>query len=703
MAKEKDLIHSFLHEGDRQALGELVLRHAGLVYSIAYRLTQDRTDAEDVCQDTARAVVKSIRNYQPEQDFVTWLRAVTVKAALYHRRRKHTWWRLWHRGAKERQPKWDTSVTDTSQREEATLILQQAVQDLPENLQAPVALHYFEKLSYQQVADILGLSKSTVQNRIESALAKLKKSLVKLGFSGLAPAVDELFVTSSLAMPVSVPPYLPGLMQKSAMLALDSIDSALAIKILSAGGTMIGSKTIAASVIVGTIAFAGGFGVSKALTQQAVGEPPETVQDFQAPGSDISSGFHDYEKEIAGLKSDREAISANYDRLQVETSLLKKQNSDLDAVLESVNREKAELINKLAASQQAGTDENDSRRTRFAEIKSLPQAEATLEELIQNQDVQGMAALVHHLLNMSEDGYPILFDVLMKALGRGQELEKIFGDGRGVYTFMKVLVDREQDVLDFAVYLTKNKDLDNLGELGQIVYGGAAMLASEGDTNPRILKDLQEELLDKLKSNLPSDAQKNYKIFRNYLAAAIMVPSDDIMQFLSLAAVDYPPILNDRNVFNILKDYCPDKLVPILEDMYNQDKEWRWKVNHLGMLSTLADSRVPKLIEIYLDKLMMAADAANIQTDNYQYYVGKIIETYLQKCPSEGPSFLTMMYSRYTAHQGVFLHSVNQSRIDNNSKLALLQEFRSLTHADNRERLLPSIELYIQNLEKQGK
>jgi RNA polymerase sigma-70 factor (ECF subfamily) len=77
---ESDLVRR-CREGSEAAYAELVRRHRPRLYSLAYRLTNDRETAEDVVQETFLAAFKSIEKVEPSPSLVPWLNTIAIRLA----------------------------------------------------------------------------------------------------------------------------------------------------------------------------------------------------------------------------------------------------------------------------------------------------------------------------------------------------------------------------------------------------------------------------------------------------------------------------------------------------------------------------------------------------------------------------------------------------------------------------------------------
>ena len=156
---------------------EVVEQHSARVYRLAYRLTGNVHDAEDLTHDVFIRVFRSLHAYQPGT-FEGWLHRITTNVFLDRMRRKQRIRfdalaedaadRLAGRAATPEQVLAQTHLDDDIQR---------ALDDLPPSFRAAVVLCDIEGLTYEEIADVLGIKLGTVRSRIHRGRAQLRKAL----------------------------------------------------------------------------------------------------------------------------------------------------------------------------------------------------------------------------------------------------------------------------------------------------------------------------------------------------------------------------------------------------------------------------------------------------------------------------------------------------------------------------------------------
>ncbi|MFS0705379.1 RNA polymerase sigma factor SigE [Cellulomonas sp. 179-A 9B4 NHS] len=157
---------------------EIVRTHSARVYRLAYRLTGNRHDAEDLTQETFVRVFRSLHTYSPGT-FEGWLHRITTNLFLDMARRRQ---RVRIESIGDDTERWsspDTLSTPERAFENTHLDhdVQRALDALPPEYRAAVVLCDIEGLSYEEIAVTLGIKLGTVRSRIHRARARLRDAL----------------------------------------------------------------------------------------------------------------------------------------------------------------------------------------------------------------------------------------------------------------------------------------------------------------------------------------------------------------------------------------------------------------------------------------------------------------------------------------------------------------------------------------------
>ena len=156
---------------------EVVRTHSARVYRLAYRLTGDRHDAEDLTQEVFVRVFRSLSSYTPGT-FEGWLHRITTNLFLDSVRRKS---KIRFEGladdAAERLPGREPTPAQVYFDTHLDADIEGALAALPPEFRAAVVLCDIEGLSYEEIAATLGVKLGTVRSRIHRGRSQLRAAL----------------------------------------------------------------------------------------------------------------------------------------------------------------------------------------------------------------------------------------------------------------------------------------------------------------------------------------------------------------------------------------------------------------------------------------------------------------------------------------------------------------------------------------------
>jgi RNA polymerase sigma-70 factor (ECF subfamily) len=161
--------------GDSAALDLLVGRHAPwLTRWLAIHLPRAQVhDAEDLAQEVFVVLFRKLEGLRGCENLSAYLRGVARKVLWRHveKMRKS---RLRELTAARQESQ--LSVQQDPEEQER---LEEAIRALPEELELTVLTYYSRKATYEEVAELLGVSRATVQSRLRRALALLRAQLAR--------------------------------------------------------------------------------------------------------------------------------------------------------------------------------------------------------------------------------------------------------------------------------------------------------------------------------------------------------------------------------------------------------------------------------------------------------------------------------------------------------------------------------------------
>jgi RNA polymerase sigma-70 factor (ECF subfamily) len=155
---------------------EVVRTHSARVYRLAYRLTGNPHDAEDLTQEVFVRVFRSLANYTPGT-FEGWLHRITTNLFLDQVRRKARIRFDALPDDAERLPSNDRGPAQVYDETHFDHDVQAALDALPPDFRAAVVLCDLEGLSYEEIAATLGVKIGTIRSRIHRGRSQLRAAL----------------------------------------------------------------------------------------------------------------------------------------------------------------------------------------------------------------------------------------------------------------------------------------------------------------------------------------------------------------------------------------------------------------------------------------------------------------------------------------------------------------------------------------------
>lgn len=155
---------------------DFIARYQDMVYGTAVRLLGREAEAEDVAQDV---FLKAFQRFDELKDSPTapgWLKTVATNLSLNQLSRHRSRWTLFSELEAEGET-FDPAEAEAPAPEASDEALEAAVAALPDHQRVPLVLFHFEDLSYDQIAERLGVSVPKVKTDIFRARAALRRAL----------------------------------------------------------------------------------------------------------------------------------------------------------------------------------------------------------------------------------------------------------------------------------------------------------------------------------------------------------------------------------------------------------------------------------------------------------------------------------------------------------------------------------------------
>jgi RNA polymerase sigma-70 factor (ECF subfamily) len=172
--------------GDREAFGEIVCRWERRIFALAYGILGREEDARDATQETFIAAFRNLGAFRGDAKVSSWLHRIAVNQCITRQRRAKVRGETSleaeeEDGGTQFASRDDTSPAQWTEGEERSEAVRRAVNSLPPELRSVVVMKEFEDLTFQEIADTLGVPLSTVKSRLYTALKQLRMRLEKFG------------------------------------------------------------------------------------------------------------------------------------------------------------------------------------------------------------------------------------------------------------------------------------------------------------------------------------------------------------------------------------------------------------------------------------------------------------------------------------------------------------------------------------------
>lgn len=157
-------------KGDVRAFRELYEAYSAAMYNICLRMTSNVSDAEDTLQEAFIQVHKSIHKLEREASISAWIKRIVVNHCLNTLRKKKVYFEdvdevevLAEEGIDEAQFTWTVAAVKS------------AIHGLPQGYRTVLNLYLFEEYSHREIAEMLGITESTVKTQYMRAKEKVRQ------------------------------------------------------------------------------------------------------------------------------------------------------------------------------------------------------------------------------------------------------------------------------------------------------------------------------------------------------------------------------------------------------------------------------------------------------------------------------------------------------------------------------------------------
>jgi len=172
--------------GDKAAFRQLVERHQRRAFAIALGLVRDESDAREIVQEAFLRVYKGLDRFQGGSSFFTWLYRIVTNLAIDLMRKPGRKAQALVESQQSSESEADfpfvaridgADPLDVVRRKEIAARIQTALDALPPYHRGVILMREIEGMSYEEMAQSMGVSKGTIMSRLFHARQKLQRAL----------------------------------------------------------------------------------------------------------------------------------------------------------------------------------------------------------------------------------------------------------------------------------------------------------------------------------------------------------------------------------------------------------------------------------------------------------------------------------------------------------------------------------------------
>lgn len=158
-------------KGDKRAQFRLYNLYSKAMFNLAYRMTNNREDAEDILQETFVECFRNLGSFRFESTFGAWLKTILINRSINHlKKRKISM--VFQEYLPEPEPEENVDIEYNTEK------ISRGIEMLPDGYRVILTLYLLEGYDHSEISQILGISESTSKSQYSRAKDKLRKLLL---------------------------------------------------------------------------------------------------------------------------------------------------------------------------------------------------------------------------------------------------------------------------------------------------------------------------------------------------------------------------------------------------------------------------------------------------------------------------------------------------------------------------------------------
>ncbi len=170
--------------GDQLAFRELMKKYRDAIFNLIYRIIRDRAQVEDLTQETFVKAFASLRNFNREYAFSTWLYKIATNSSIDYIRKKKLHTMSINKPISHGDSDYSIELPDSTYepdrviiRDQKSVVISEAIARLPPKYRKVIIMRHNEERDYAEIAKILKIPIGTVKAHIFRARELLYKYL----------------------------------------------------------------------------------------------------------------------------------------------------------------------------------------------------------------------------------------------------------------------------------------------------------------------------------------------------------------------------------------------------------------------------------------------------------------------------------------------------------------------------------------------
>ena len=189
-----------IQAGDMAAFDQMVVKHKDKLFNMVYWFLGDYQEANDCSQEIFIKVFKSIKKFRSESSFSTWLYRIAINTCKNRLKSSAYRWKKKTVPLENPESSKDGNLSykihndspspaNELEKKERLMMIQKAINALPQEQNRVIVLRDIQGLSYQKIVDLTGLNLGTVKSRLARARLELRNKLNRTQIFADPPAM----------------------------------------------------------------------------------------------------------------------------------------------------------------------------------------------------------------------------------------------------------------------------------------------------------------------------------------------------------------------------------------------------------------------------------------------------------------------------------------------------------------------------------